>query len=364
MRISPTLTRYIGRHFSVNFITVYGALLLIVYLADSLELLRRASKRADISVATVFKMSLLKLPESGQELFAFAILFAAMYTFWRLTRTHELVVARAAGISVWEFLWPGVLVAMIIGVIKITMINPVGATMIARFDSLDSQLLRGHSSAIDISETGLWLRQMQNDNYLILHARNIEPADFTLNDVNIYLFNANDELDKRVDAPAAHLASGKWIVPDARILTLNPQKEDLDTYQVPTDLTREQIENNFASPNALSFWGMPRYIRNMEATGFSAIKVRLQYQFLLAQPFLFAGIVLVAAAITLGPPRRTNTPLIIACGTLVAFGLFFVNDVVRALGLDEIIPVTMAAWTPALLTLLLGFATLLHLEDG
>jgi lipopolysaccharide export system permease protein len=364
MRISPTLTRYISRHFTLNFLTVYCALLMIVYLADSLELLRRASKRPDISVGTVLKMSLLKLPESGQELFAFAILFAAMYTFWRLTRTHELVVARAAGISVWEFLWPGVLVALLIGVIKITMINPVGATMIARFDNLDSLLLRGHTSAIDISETGLWLRQMESDSYLILHARNIAPADFTLNDVNIYLFNANDELDTRVDGGTAHLASGQWIVPDAHILKLDPQKEDSGTYRVATDLTRAQIENNFASPNALSVWSMPRYIENMKSTGFSAIKVQLQYQFLLAQPFLFAGIVLIAAAITLGPPRRTNTPLIIACGTLVAFGLFFVNDVVRALGLDEIIPVTMAAWTPAMLTLLLGFATLLHLEDG
>ena len=364
MRISPTLTRYIGRHFTINFFTVYSALLLIVYLADSLELLRRASKRPDISIGTVFRMSLLKLPESGQELFAFAILFAAMYTFWRLTRTHELVVARAAGISAWEFLWPGVLVALLIGIIKVTMINPVGATMIARFENLENRLLRGHTSSIDISETGLWLRQMENDSYLILHARNISPGDFTLNDVNIYIFNDADELGTRVDGPVAHLASGEWIVPDAHILQLNPQKEDTGTYQVETDITREQIENNFASPNALSFWSMPKYINNMESTGFSAVKVRLQYQFLLAQPFLFAGIVLIAAAITLGPPRRTNTPLIIACGTLVAFGLFFVNDVVRALGLDEIIPVTMAAWTPALLTLLLGFATLLHLEDG
>jgi lipopolysaccharide export LptBFGC system permease protein LptF len=72
----------------------------------------------------------------------------------------------------------------------------------------------------------------------------------------------------------------------------------------------------------------------------------------------------VAAAITLGPSRRTNTAAIIGGGTIVAFALFFLNDVVRALGLDEIIPIIMAAWIPASLTILAGSGSLLFLEDG
>ena len=99
MRISPTLTRYIARHFFINFAVVYAALILIVYLIDSLELLRRASKHPDLSVGILFQMSFLQLPQVAQELFAFGILFSSMYTFWRLTRTHELIVARAAGIG-------------------------------------------------------------------------------------------------------------------------------------------------------------------------------------------------------------------------------------------------------------------------
>jgi lipopolysaccharide export system permease protein len=144
----------------------------------------------------------------------------------------------------------------------------------------------------------------------------------------------------------------------------DPERVETDTYRIPTDLTRKTIENNYSSPTSLSFWRMPRYIANMESTGFSAVKVRMEFESLLSQPFLLGGIVLVAAAITLGPPRRTNTAMVIGGGTLVAFGLFFLNDVVRALGLDEIIPVTIAAWTPAALTLLIGFAALLFLEDG
>ena len=364
MRISPTLTRYIAKHFVINFLTVFAALLLIVYLADALELLRRASKRPDLSVGIVFKMSLFQLPDPAQELFAFATLFAAMYTFWRMTKTQELIIARAAGISAWEFLWPGVLVAILIGMLKITLINPASALLIERFNEMEARLLRGQSSAFDISANGLWLRQMSPDKYFILHAHTVSQGEFYLNDVNLFVFNAQDQYITRVDASKAYLGKESWLLPDAKITQLSPQSEETATFTFPTDITPDQIENNFASPSALSFWAMPRYIDVMESTGFSATKVRMQYQSLLAQPFLFGGIVLVAAAITLGPPRRTNTAAIIAGGTVVAFALFFLNDVVRALGLDEIIPIIMAAWIPASLTLLAGLGSLLFLEDG
>ena len=83
MRVSPTLSRYIIRHVLINFVTVYFALIIIIFLADSLELLRRASKVPFLPAGVVFKMALLKLPQDAQELFAFATLFASMYTFWR-----------------------------------------------------------------------------------------------------------------------------------------------------------------------------------------------------------------------------------------------------------------------------------------
>ena len=364
MRISPTLTRYIVKHFLINFITVYLALVLIIYLADSLELLRRASKRSDIPVGIVFKMSLLKLPQDAQELFAFATLFGAMYTFWRMTRTLELIVARASGISAWEFLWPGVGAAVMIGIVKITLLNPASSVLASRYESLDTKLLNGHANAVDISANGIWLRQNGEGSYLLLHAKTVHMPDFTLNGVNLLQFDNADHLTTRVDAASAHLDKGSWVMPDATITNMDPLSHETAQYSVKSDLTPKQIENNYVSPTSLSFWRMSRYIDNMKSTGFSAVKVRMQYDTLLSQPLLFGGIVLVAAAITLGPPRRTNTGKIIGGGTLVAFSLFFLNDVVRALGLDEIIPVTMAAWTPAVLTLLIGFAALLFLEDG
>ncbi len=68
---------------------------------DVIELLRRAASKPDVTFALVTQMALLKLPHMGQLLFPFAALFGGMTAFWRLTRSHELAVTRAAGILVW-----------------------------------------------------------------------------------------------------------------------------------------------------------------------------------------------------------------------------------------------------------------------
>src|ERR1700759_5811766 len=100
-------------------------MLSISFLIDYIELLRRGSTRAGVTLGVLLEMAALKLPHTAQEVLPFAVLFGTMLAFWRLTRNHELVVARAAGVSVWQFLTPAVLVAFLIGLVAVTIFNPI-----------------------------------------------------------------------------------------------------------------------------------------------------------------------------------------------------------------------------------------------
>jgi lipopolysaccharide export system permease protein len=140
--------------------------------------------------------------------------------------------------------------------------------------------------------------------------------------------------------------------------------QKLDSFRIPTELDAATIEESFASPNTVSFWALPRFIDTLEATGFPAIRHRLFFQSLLAQPLLFCAMVLFAAAFSLRMPRRGGTFMILSGGVLTGFVVFIVSDVIRTLGLSETIPVALAAWAPAGIALMLGITALLHLEDG
>ena len=368
MNQSFTLLVYLSRQFFLNFLGWLTILLMVIYLIDTLELIRRAASHPEVTFAQIAKMSFFQLPEVGQQLFQFAVLFGGLFTFWRLTRTSELVVLRAVGVSAWEFLMPAILVAVAIGVVKVTVINPIGSAFSAKFEQMDNTLLRGKTSTIDLSAGGLWLRQSAPDSYTIIHARNVDSSTWKLKDVSIYFLTNTDVLTGRLDAPDAALVGTNWEVNNG--IFNNPNQPDqppavIARTSIPTDITPEAIQDSFAKPDSLSFWTIPHYVQTMEATGISATPLRLHYQGLLADPLLFGGLVLMSAAASLRQTRRGGTILfVIATGIVAAFSLFFLGNVVRALGESETIPLMLAAWTPAGLSLLGGIGALLYLEDG
>ena len=133
---------------------------------------------------------------------------------------------------------------------------------------------------------------------------------------------------------------------------------------MPTNLTIDQIKDSFASPETITFWQLPRFIKVLDATGLSSIPHRLHFSALLADPLLIVAMVLIAAAFSLRQRRDGGTTILVIIGVLSAFALFLLTNVIHALGLGGNVPVLLAGWTPASVSLALGVALLMHLEDG
>ena len=361
---SSTLPRYVGRIFLSWFLILMVALVGVIFVFEFVEMVRRASSRPDVTIGLALRMTLLKLPDTIEVLFHFGVLFGAMLAFWRLSRSQELVVARAAGISAWQFLMPVLALAAMIGLFKIALLNPISAAMFARYEQLDDRYFQGQSQILDISTSGVWLRQRDAAGYSVIHAERTAADAIRLSRVIVFLFDENEDFVGRIDAATAALANGYWDLRGTYIKIGSAQPEYVPEYRLPTDLTVSKIQESFASPKTLSFWDLPDFINTLDNTGFSSLRHRLHYNSLLAQPILLAAMVLFAAAFSLRHSGRGGTLLMVVAGVLTGFLLFVLNDVVMALGLAENIPVIMAAWTPAGVGILIGTATLLHLEDG
>ena len=358
-----TFSRYVGRQFLLWFVVMMMVLSGIIMLFEFVELLRRGDSGA-MTVASALQMTILKLPDTVSLLFQFAVLFSAMFTFWRLTRSQELIVARAAGVSAWQFLLPVVLLAAVIGIAKIGLFNPVAAAMFARYEVLEDRNIRGLSQVLDISRGGLWLRQRDEEGISVIHAQRTAPEEILLSNVIVFIYDHEEHYRGRIDALEAQLHQGYWDIRDAWVSIDSNRPEFVARHRLASDLTIEKIQESFASPKTLSFWDLPDFIETLEITGFSSLRHRLHYNALLAQPLLLSAMVLFAASFSLRHSRHGGTVIMIVTGILTGFAMFVLNDLVMALGLAESIPAMLAAWTPAGVAMLLGTATLLHLEDG
>ena len=364
IRLSATLSFYIGRRFLLSFAVVLFALAGVILLLDTIELLRQGISKPDVTFQLILQMAALRLPDMAQKVVPFAVLFGSMHTFWRLTRAHELVVARAAGISVWQFLGPAIVIALLIGVFKITVFNPVAAAMLSRFEQLEGKFLLGRTDLLAVSKSGLWLRQADGKGQSVIHASRVTPQDMHLNEVIIFLYEGADRFVGRVDASEARLEDGYWHLRNALLTAPGKSAEFKAEHKVKTDWTRGKILDSFATPETMSFWDLPGFIDLLDAAGFSATRHRLYWYSLLAAPALLCAMVLIAASFSLRLARRGGVALVVGGGVLFGFLLFFISDVVFALGLSSTIPALLAAWTPAGFSMLVGLFVLLHLEDG
>ena len=259
---------------------------------------------------------------------------------------------------------PVLMCAFLIGVCKVTVVNPLSATLIAEYNRLEDYYLKRKSNVFDVTHTGLWVRQGTDEDKYLIHADSVVPGTGNLRRVMVFRVADQDRYLSRLDAPEAQLVPGHWKIPGGVLRQPNRPPQAVPMTDIPTELTLGRIEENFAPPETISFWELGRFIRIMESTGFSAIRHRLHYQSLLAQPWLYCAMVLLAAAFSLRQTRRGGTMWMVSGGIITGFAVFIATDIVLTLGVSETIPVAMAAWTPAFVSLLLGVAALLHQEDG
>ncbi len=364
MRLSSTLSIYIARQFLIWFGVVFLALIGLSFVLNVVELMRRAASKADATFAVVLEMSFMKLPLMAEQLLSFAILFGGMLVFARMTRSRELVVARAAGVSVWDFMLPAIALAFLIGAVNVAVFSPIASVTTSRYEWLEGNYLRGRSSLLAVSATGLWLRQGDDKVQSIVHAQRMLPDSMEMQDVIIFQFEGKDRFAGRIDAAQGTLAEGYWELKEAWLTAPGTPPRFEANYLVRTNLTREDVQDSFAAPETMSFWDLPAFIDVLEKAGFSALQHRLYFHSMVASPVLLCAMVLIAATFTLRLTRRGGTALLIAGGVAVGFILYFMSDVVLALGRSASIPVELAAWAPAGISILMGLALLFHLEDG
>jgi lipopolysaccharide export system permease protein len=364
MSWSWTLYRYLAVQFLIGVAVVYSVFLLLAFSIDVVDLLNRTAGH-NVPGSVVVGMAVLQLPNLGQKLLPFAILLGGVFTFLRLSRSHELVATRAAGVSAWDFLLPPLTVAVFIGVFVVTVFTFVSAKMFSEFAALEARYVKGEESQIAVSINGLWLRQGDEHQQSVIHALRVAEQGEHLADVLVFRYGSNDRFTGRIDAESADLREHVWELHNAWVSGIDGGSPvHHDSFSLPTTLTPEQIQERFVAPDAMSFWKLPEYIRAAQAAGFSASRYQLYLYTLYALPALFAAMVFMAASFSLKFGRDAGIAKAILFSAAAGFGVFFFQDLTNVLGRAGTVPILLAATAPALASILIGMTLVFSQEDG
>ncbi|AJY46643.1 LPS export ABC transporter permease LptG [Martelella endophytica] len=351
----------LGRYFLARYIVTVGwflfGIVAIIYLIDFSEVAGNVTAEAGQNIGDALIITALRLPYILQQTVPFIALFAGMVALIALNRRHELVVTRAAGISVWQFMLPFVFGSFLLGLAAVFALNPLASW--SQTKALGLQAMAGGNT-----DTIPWLRQITDGQDTIIGGRGIAENGSELIGAVVIYFNDQGRIEKRQDAKTATLSDGWWTLHDVTETRLGELSTHSAEVRVKTNLDEEFVQQHLVQPDLVSIYDLKDRISDARQFGVSTKALETQYNYLLSLPLLLVAMTLIAATVCLKFSRFAQSPIVILGGILSGFLLYVTSVLVKAFGSSGVLSPLLAAWIPVIVAAALGLTILLHQEDG
>src|SRR5690606_16638575 len=310
---------------------IFLGLTLLIYVIDLAELNRQLAGLSDVGFLDTMMISALRIPRVIQTAFPFIILIAAMVALTNFNRRYELVVARSAGISAWQFLAPLCLASLLIGLFALLVFNPLAAWSNSTAERIEGEL-RGLKAKPSNGLSVPWLRQETADGASVIGAMHAAEGGRLLFEATVFRFAADGSVRDRLDARRAELTDGAWQLHDVTIYERGKERRHVERMEVPSGLKLAYIEEQLARPESIPFFELGRKIEAARSFGLSANGFLMQFHSAIATPFLLVAMTLVAATVSLRFARFGQSATMILGGVLAGFLLYILSALAKAFG--------------------------------
>lgn len=347
------LDRHIGRAILVSTLLVFGVLISLFTLLTFVEAVGDMG-RGQFGLVEVLKYVALSLPRDAYELFPMTALLGATLGLSTLAVGSELIVMRAAGVSllriVGSVMKVGVLLIAIAAVVG-EVVAPITEDMAQRGRAAAQQ-----RSVVQRSDYGLWLR----DGRVFLHAGEVLP-DLSLLRVTLYEFDENTRLRSQTYAHSARYEQPYWRLSDvrqSRIEDNRVQSRTLASEQLSSVLTPQFLAVFAVKPEGLSAWHLFRYIEHLERNKQDTSRYRLALWHKIMLPLSTGVMVVLAIPFVFGQLRSGGLGARLLVGIVLGLTFYLMNRAFGYFGLLYGLPPILGALLPPALFFALALVML------
>jgi LPS export ABC transporter permease LptG len=341
------LDRYVAKQYLKLVVLSFVGLLGIFYIVTFLEIYDRLL-RGDATLGMVLEYFWYATPQWVYYVLPISALVATLVTVGLFTKTSELTVMKACGISLYRVALPLFLFAMLWGGTLFGMSESFLADANRRAGELNRVIRGGSPEYVDI----LQRRWLMGEDGTIYNYGHFDPIAVTLDRVTAYKF-AEDQwrLAERVFAgTAVHEAEwqgrGVW----AREFGDDRSPGPFETSaQLPLQLASpESFATERPDAERMNYRELDRYIAALSASGEDVVPLRVELQRKLSFPFVTLILTLIAVpfAVTMG---RHGALSGVGIGIVLALSYWVVISIFAAIGSAGIVTPLLAAWAPNVL---------------
>lgn len=346
---SKLLSRYIAQ-------TVLSAIALVTFMLAGLQLFILFVNQLDdlgkanfgLFQAAIFV--LLQMPYQVYLFFPIASLLGSLIGLGIMANHRELVVMRAAGMSIGQV----TLAVFKASLLVIVLVTVAGETIVPRLaywaNNQKLQAMSDHQALR--TGKGVWLRS-KND---FIHVEVVLP-DNVLQEVNQFHFDDTHHLRAARKIKQLHFDQGAWFatgVAETRFEAGKTVVKHIDQMDWEVPLKPSVLRVGSSEPDEMTLKALHHYLQIQKTNHQAAGQYQLAYWQRLLQPFATMVMMLLAIPFIFGPLRSSTMGSKLLAGATVGFGFHMMNRIFGPVSQVFQWPVEIAAFGPTLLFAIIG----------
>lgn len=306
--------------------------------------------KADFGIAQAAVFVFLQMPYQVYLFFPMASLLGCLIGLGILANNSELVVMRAAGMSIGQ-ITGSVLKA---SVLVILLVTTLGETLVPRMSYYASDYKASALSGGQALRTaqGVWLRY-GNDFISI----GLILPDNVLQAVYQFRFDELHHLQLAREIREARFVNNAWVAYDVKQTSFTPDHTKVDFFaSLPWDVPvkPQVLKISGTDPDEMTLHELNRYLREQKRNQQNVQSYKLAFLQRIIQPLTTVVMMVLAIPFIFGPLRSSTMGSKLLVGAVVGFGFHIVNRFFGPVSMVFQWPPELAAIGPTLVFALLG----------
>ena len=296
-----------------------------------------------------------------------SVLIATLITFNNLSKSHELVIIRSIGVSIWQMSRPILIILILLGCVNAGVLSPFHSKLRSDINKTSYEKKITSTNPFEFSQNSLWLKEKINDFNIFIKIGFVKKVNDELhgNKITLVKTDSNNNLVEKLEAKTGILKDKHFTLKSVKYLNKDLEQKSIETYEYETTFNTQKIETVAQSPFDISFWDLPKFIMFFNKTGF-AVKNHLSYFYiLLFLPLTLIYMFLIGLLFSISSKRgQFFTTLKLFAGFITGFTFLFLEQMIHAVGITGSLNLLISVIIVPVIVILFSINLLLYNEDG
>lgn len=340
---------YIGkillRHILVTVVVLQGLFIFVTFIDQLSDL-----DKGQYGIAQVIQYTILGIPKTLYEVFPMAALIGSILGLSVLARDSELIVMRAAGVSIQRIVGSVLKIGAILALLAMVM-----GEVVSPFTETKAQKIRSESmqeSIVRERNTGVWMR----DDNTYVNIGEVLP-DLTLLKIKIFEFDGQNFLRFLSTAEEGVYEQQRWLLKGLKRTMIRDESAAADEVNAAywsTVVNPDILRVFMIQPEQLSLWQLDKYIQHLQSNKQDTSNYELAYWSKIVTPFATAVMLILAVPFVFKEARSGSLGRSLFSGIMIGLGFFILNRAFSYFVPLFGIPPMLGALVPTLLVCVLS----------